>query len=86
MILAPSQKLANNVGNLGKIIVATRFEWSPKVQKIPQSCYTGHNVFKKIHTSELTFYYYVLCHEPKTLPLTMVFNNVTWTKTVPTYF
>ena len=34
MILTPLQKLPNNVGNLGKIIVATGFEWSPKVQKI----------------------------------------------------
>ena len=34
MILTPLQKLPNNVGNLGKIIVATGFEWLPKVQKI----------------------------------------------------
>ena len=34
MILAPLQKLTNNVSNLGKIIVATSFEWLPKVQKI----------------------------------------------------
>ena len=27
MILTPLQKLPNNVGNLGKIIVATAFEW-----------------------------------------------------------
>ena len=33
MILAPLQKLPNNVGNLGKIIVATGFELLPKVQK-----------------------------------------------------
>ena len=39
MILAPLQKLTNNVSNLGKIIVATSFEWLPKVQKIAQ---TGH--------------------------------------------
>ena len=32
--------LPNNVGNLGKIIVATGFELLPKVQKIAQS---GHN-------------------------------------------
>ena len=36
MILTPY-----NVGNLGKIIVATGFEWLPKVQKIAQS---GHTV------------------------------------------
>ena len=41
MILAPLQILANNVGDLGKIIVATGFEWLPKVQKIAQS---GHTV------------------------------------------
>ena len=35
MILAPLQKLPNNVGNLGKIIVATGFELLPKVQKSP---------------------------------------------------
>ena len=37
MILTPLQKLANNVGDLGKIIVATSFEWLPKVQKIAKS-------------------------------------------------
>ena len=37
MILTPLQKLPNNVGNLDKIIVATGFEWLPKVQKIAQS-------------------------------------------------
>ena len=41
MILTPLQKVPNNVGNLGKIIVATGFEWLPKVQKIAQS---GHTV------------------------------------------
>ena len=35
MILTPFQKLPNYVGNLGKIIVATGFEWLSKVQKIP---------------------------------------------------
>ena len=35
MILTPLQKLLNNVGNLGKIIVAASFEWLPKVQKSP---------------------------------------------------
>ena len=43
MILAPLQKLPNNVGDLAKIIVATCFEWLPKVQKIAQSGHTGHN-------------------------------------------
>ena len=37
MILATLQKLPNNVGNLGKIIVATGFELLPIVQKIAQS-------------------------------------------------
>ena len=41
MILTPLQKLLNNVGDLGKIIVATCFEWLPKLQKIAQS---GHTV------------------------------------------
>ena len=43
MILTPLQKLPNNVADLGKIIVATRFEWLHKVQKIAQSGHTaGH--------------------------------------------
>ena len=33
MILTPLLKLPNNVGDLGKIIVAISFEWLPKVQK-----------------------------------------------------
>ena len=41
MILTPLQKLPNNVGDLGKIIVATGFEWLPKVQNIAQSGHTG---------------------------------------------
>ena len=41
MILTPLPKLTYNVGNLGKIIVATSFEWLPKVQKIAQSGHTG---------------------------------------------
>ena len=41
MILTPLQKLPNNVGNLGKIIVATGFEWLPKVQKTAQSSHNG---------------------------------------------
>ena len=42
MTLTTIQKLPNNVGDLGKIIVATDFEWLPKVQKITQS---GHTVY-----------------------------------------
>ena len=41
MILAPLQKLNNNVGNLFKITVATGFELLPKVQKIAQSGHTA---------------------------------------------
>ena len=41
MILTPLQKLPKNVRDLDKIIVATGFEWLPKVQKIAQS---GHTV------------------------------------------
>ena len=43
MILTPSQKFHSNVGDLGKIIVATNFEWLPKVQNITQSGHTGDN-------------------------------------------
>ena len=43
MMLKPLQKLPNNVGDLGKIIVATGFEWLPKVQKIAQYGHTGWN-------------------------------------------
>ena len=39
MILTPLQKLPY-VGDKGKIIVATGFEWLPKVQKIAQSGHT----------------------------------------------
>ena len=42
LILTPLQKLLNNVGDLGKIIVATSFEWLPNVQKIAQSGHTAH--------------------------------------------
>ena len=44
MILTLLQKLPNNVGNLGKIIVVTGFEWLAKVQKIVQS---GHTASKE---------------------------------------
>ena len=39
--MTPLQKLPNNVGDLCKIIVATGFEWLPKVQLIAKS---GHTV------------------------------------------
>ena len=40
-ILTPLQKLPINEGDLGKIIVATGFEWLPKGQKIAQSGHTA---------------------------------------------
>ena len=43
MILAPLQKLPNNVGDLGKFIVAKGFKNLPKVQKIANS---GHTAFE----------------------------------------
>ena len=48
MILTPLQKLPNNVGDLGKIIVATSFEWLPKVQKIAQSGHTGASLYQSL--------------------------------------
>jgi len=42
------QKLPKNVGNMGKIIVATGFEWLPKVQKIAQS---GHTALETYFTN-----------------------------------
>ena len=44
MILTPLQKLPNNLGDLGKTIVATGFEWLPKVNKIAQSGHTGREL------------------------------------------
>ena len=44
MITTLLQKMPNNVGNLGKIIVATGFEWLPKVQKIAKSGHTDHGL------------------------------------------
>ena len=41
MILTHLQKMPNNVGDLGKIIVAISFEWLPKVQKNSKSGHTG---------------------------------------------
>ena len=48
MILTPLQKLSNNMGDLGKIIVATSFEWMPKVQKIAKSGHTGDTLGCKL--------------------------------------
>ena len=44
MILTPLQKLPNNVSDLGKIIIATCFEWLPKVQKIALPSHTATNM------------------------------------------
>ena len=52
MILTPLQKLPNNIGDLGKIIVATGFEWLPKVQKITQSGHTDPQCSHKEAGSE----------------------------------
>ena len=56
MILGPLRKLANNVGNMGKIIVATGFEWLPKVQKIAQSGHTGSILSGLFPVFNTTFY------------------------------
>ena len=47
IILTPLQKMPNNVGDLGKIIVATGFKWLPEVQKIAQS---GHTDTKSLNS------------------------------------
>ena len=46
-------KLPKNVGNLGKIIVATGFEWLLKVQKITQP---GHTVRMRSNNEKLLPY------------------------------
>ena len=43
MILAPLQKLAKNVEDLGKLIVAKCFTELPKVQKIANSSHTAQD-------------------------------------------
>ena len=40
-------KIANNVCDLRKVIVATSFKWLPKVQKIAQSGHTGSSSHKR---------------------------------------
>ena len=75
-ILTPIQKLANNVGDLGKIIVATSFEWLPKVQKYAKS---GHTVLRCQHILAL-FYSYLNSYSVQQVP-----NSVTisWNKKQP---
>ena len=46
MMLTPLQKLPNNVGDLGKIIV---FEWLPKVQNSAKSSHTVWEVVALQH-------------------------------------
>ena len=43
-ILTPFQELPKNVGDLGKLIVATGLEKLPKVQEIAQSGHTGEEL------------------------------------------
>ena len=68
-ILTPLQKLPKNVGDLGKLIVATGFEKLCKVQQIAKS---GHlpavkNVWKvAMHVQHNLF---CLCHKHNSLPL-----------------
>ena len=50
IIFANLQKLLNNVGNLGKIIVATGFELLPKVKKIAQSGHNDGGWLEKLHS------------------------------------
>ena len=52
MFLTPLQKSHNNVGNFGKIIVATGFECLPKTQKIAQSGHTDANNRKMNSTAK----------------------------------
>ena len=58
MILTHLQQLLRNVGDLGKIIVATSFEWLPKAQKIAQSDPTENNLFFKMGQSRPLFVYF----------------------------
>ena len=48
MILAPLQKLPNNVEDLGKSIAAKCFKKLPKVQKIANSGHTVHWCYWKL--------------------------------------
>jgi len=77
MILTLLQKLPNNVGDLGKIIIATSFEWLPKMHKIAQSGHTYmsdcwvdpfvHLVLLKNykHQNILLRYLYTTCGAPE---------------------
>ena len=54
-ILTLIQELPNNVTDLGKLIVATGFEWLPKVQKIVQSGHTEVGSLKFLPRFKLGF-------------------------------
>ena len=55
-IFTPLQKLSNNVGDLGKIIVVTSFEWLHKVQKIAKHGHTACLVqWRQLTTWHLVF-------------------------------
>ena len=43
MIFTPLRKLPKNMGDLSKLILATGFEWLPKVQKMAQTGHTDCN-------------------------------------------
>ena len=55
MILTPLQKLPNNVGDLGKIIVATGFEWLPKIAQSGHSDCGGQQLYLYQHRSTFEF-------------------------------
>ena len=69
MILTPLQKLPNNVSNLGKVIVATGFEFLPKKQKIAQSGHTGCIVASLLYYIAAVFHW-------------LQFNFLSWTQIV----
>ena len=65
MILAPLQKVAKNVGDLGKLIVAKGFKKLPKVQKIANSGHTDTNLVpaRKSARGCVTVTYLLLLHD-----------------------
>ena len=52
-ILTPLQKLSENVGDLGKLIVAKCFEKLPKVQYVAQSGRTGHIIGRRFVPNQM---------------------------------
>ena len=51
MILTPLQKLPNNVGDLGKIIVSTGFEGCPKWKILPKLVTLAEHDLMKVEMS-----------------------------------